>query len=102
MTELLKDLMHDRADTLGAPDLDVQGIVREGHRRVHRRRTAVVGAGVAAAVVAAIAVPTLLPEASQRATEEPTLSAAFTAREASYAIGSEVHIDGLTFDVGHR
>lgn len=101
MTELLKDLMHDRADSLGAPDLDVPGMVREGNRQVHRRRTAVLGAGVAAVAVAAIAVPTLLPETSRRGSEEPSVAAAFTAHEPSYAIGSEVHIDGLTFDVGH-
>ena len=35
MTELLKDMMHDRADSLGAPDLDVLAMVREGNRRVH-------------------------------------------------------------------
>ena len=40
MTELLKDMMNDRADSLGAPDLDVLGMVREGNRRVQRRRTA--------------------------------------------------------------
>ena len=27
MTELLKDMMNDRADSLGAPDLDVLGMV---------------------------------------------------------------------------
>lgn len=100
MTELLKDLMNDRADALGAPDLDVLGIVRDGNRRVNRRRTAVLGAGVAAAVVAAFAVPTLLRDAPQRATEV-SFAAAFTAHEPSYAIGSEVHIDGRSFDVGH-
>jgi hypothetical protein len=100
MTELLKDMMNDRADSLGAPDLDVLGMVREGNRRVARRRTAVLSAGVAAVVVAAIAVPTLLRDAPKRATEV-SFAAAFTAHEPSYAIGSEVHIDGRTFDVGH-
>lgn len=101
MTELLKDLLHERADSIGAPDLDVLGMVREGNRRVNRRRTAVLGAGVAAAVVAAIAIPSLLREAPQRAIEQRTFAAAFTAHQPSYAIGSEVHVDGRSFDVGH-
>lgn len=99
MTELLKDMMNERADALGAPDLDVLGMVREGNRRVARRRTAVLGAGAAAAVVAAIAVPTLLPEAEQRA-QEPSFASVFTAGEPSYAVGSQVYVDGRTFDVG--
>ncbi len=100
MTELLKDMMNERADSLGAPDLDVLGMVREGHRRVNRRRTAVLGAGVAAAVVAAVAVPSLM--LNDRDTgREWSYAAAFAAHEPSYAKGSTVTIDSHDFDAGH-
>ncbi len=59
MTGLLTDLMHDRADHLAAPDLDLAEITRDGDRRVRRRRTAVAGGLAAAAAVAALAVPPL-------------------------------------------
>lgn len=100
MTELLKDTMSERADALGPPYLDVLGMVREGNRRVARRRSTLLVAGAAAAVVAALAVPALRPDAPQRATDERSVAAAFSAHEPTYAIGSEVHIDGRTFDVG--
>ncbi|PUA79634.1 hypothetical protein [Nocardioides currus] len=102
MTELLKDTMDQAADSLLAPDLDVQAMVREGDRRVGRRRTAVVGAGVAAAVVAAIAVPSLLPQDQQRATEPVGFAAVFEAHQPSWATGSEVHVGGRSFDAGHQ
>ena len=50
MTGLLTDLMHDRADRLATPEVDLATIARDGDRAVRRRRTAVVG-GVAAASV---------------------------------------------------
>ncbi|WP_248581442.1 hypothetical protein [Nocardioides sp. InS609-2] len=55
MTGLLSDLMHDRADTLAAPELDLDALMRDGQRRVVRRRTAFVGGGAALAVVAVVA-----------------------------------------------
>lgn len=61
MTGLLKDLMHDRADHLDAPDLDLGTITRTGDRRVRRRRAALAGGLAAAAVVAGLAIPALLP-----------------------------------------
>ena len=45
MTGRLKDVMHDRADSLDAPDLDVAAMVRDGDRRVARRRTRTAGVG---------------------------------------------------------
>ena len=66
MTGLLNDLMHDRADRLEPPELDLAGIVREGDERVRRRRTAVVGGAprwpcVAAVVPGAPGVPAPAP-----------------------------------------
>jgi hypothetical protein len=100
MTELLKDMMNDRAGSLDAPDLDVLGMVREGNRRVQRRRTGVLGAGVAAAVVAAIAVPTMLTNDRDTARELGPASA-FATPQPAWAIGSTVHVGDEQFDVGH-
>jgi hypothetical protein len=100
MTELLKDLMNDRAGSLGAPDLDVLGMVREGNRRVRRRRTVVLGAGVAAVVVAAIAVPTVLTNDRDRARDLAPASA-FATPQPAWATGSTVHVGDEQFDVGH-
>jgi hypothetical protein len=101
MTELLKDMMNDRAGSLDAPDLDVLGMVREGNRRVQRRRTAVLGAGVAAAVVAAIAVPSILTNDPDTARELGPASA-FATPQPAWATGSTVHVGDESFDVGHR
>ena len=101
MTELLKDMMNDRADSLGAADLDVLGMVREGNRRVARRRTAVLGAGVAAVVVAAIAVPRVLTNDPDAAREIAPASA-FATPQPAWATGSTVHVGNEVFDVVHR
>jgi hypothetical protein len=53
MTGLLTDVMHDRADRLGPPPVDLEAITRNGDRRVRHRRTALVGGITAAAVVVA-------------------------------------------------
>lgn len=59
MTGLLTDLMHDRADHLDGPDLDLARITRDGDRRVRRRRTALVGGVAAAVAIGVVAVPSL-------------------------------------------
>ena len=99
MTDLLTELMHDKADSLGAPDLDVLAMVREGNRRVRRRRNAVLGAGIAAVVVAAIAVPTMLVNGRDTAREvQPT--SIFATPQPAFATGSTVHVGDRSFDVG--
>lgn len=105
MTDLLTELMHDKADSLGAPDLDVLAMVREGNRRVRRRRSAVSGAGVAAAVVAAIVVPRMLtidPDAARELEPAPAPASAFATPQPAWATGSIVHVGDEQFDVGHR
>jgi hypothetical protein len=59
MTGLLNDVMHDRADHLDPPLVDLEAITRDGDRRVRRRRTALLG-GVAAASVVLVAGSALL------------------------------------------
>jgi hypothetical protein len=60
MTGMLQDLLHERADELGPPALDLAEITGTGDRRLRRRRTTLVGGLAAAAVVAALAVPAAL------------------------------------------
>lgn len=99
MTELLKDMMNERADSLGAPDLDVLAMVREGNRRAARRRTTVVALGAAAAVVAAFALPSLLADSPDKGRDvQPT--SAFATPQPSYATGSTVHVGTASYDVG--
>jgi hypothetical protein len=106
MTGLLKDVMHDRADSLDPPQLDVAAMVRDGEQRVARRRTRSIGlAGLAAAAAAVVAVgaPSLWPSGTTTATtttSESPFAAAFDAHEPAYALGATVHVDGRTFDVG--
>ena len=105
MTGLLKDVMHDRADSLDPPELDVAAMVRDGERRAARRRAALGGlAGLAAAAAAVVAVgaPSLWPSGTRTATttSESPFAAAFDAHEPAYALGATVHVDGRTFDVG--
>ncbi len=103
MTGLLNDLMHERADGLDRPHLDVDSIVREGDKRVRRRRTAVVGGVAALAVAAAVVAPSVLGGTGKTAQDrDPDLVAAFAAHSPSYAVGSRITIDGTTFDVGHK
>jgi hypothetical protein len=102
MTGILTDVMRDRADSLDAPTLDVAAMVRDGESRVARRRFRTTGAvGLAAAAAAAIAVgaPALWSGGATTATESP-FAAAFEAHSPAYAVGSTVHVDGRTFDVG--
>ena len=103
MTGQLTDLMHERADRLERRDLDLEQIVREGDKRVQRRRTALVGGVAALAVAAAVAIPALVGgggPGDDTTVIDPDLAAAFVAHTPSYALGSEVTVDGTTFDVG--
>ena len=59
MNAILRDLLSDRADAAGTPDLDVDELVALGERRVSRRRRAALGdtaAAVALTVGASIAI----------------------------------------------
>ena len=103
MTGLLNDLMRERADGLDRPHFDVDGIVRDGDKRVLRRRTAVTGGVAALALAAAVVAPSVLGGKGQTAQDrDPDLVAAFAAHSPSYAVGSKITIDGATFDVGRK
>jgi hypothetical protein len=103
MNGLLSDVMNERADGLERTAIDVAGIVHEGDRRVRRRRTAALGGAAALTLAVAVAVPALVGGRGpgDDTVTDPDLAAAFVAHTPSYAVGSEVTVDGTTFDVGH-
>jgi hypothetical protein len=102
MTGLLSDLMHDRADSLERVRFDVDGLVAAGDKRVRRRRAAVVGGLAALAVAAGVLAPQVLARDGGPTAVDADLVAAFGAHSPSYAVGSEITIDGETFDVGRK
>jgi hypothetical protein len=88
MTELLKDTLTERADSTEPPALDLDGIVSAGDRRIRRRRaTSVIGAAMVTLAVIAGGISI----ARSVNHEPPMVSAGFTERRATYAIGSEIH-----------
>lgn len=100
MTGLLKDVMHERADSLDAPDLDMAAIVRDGERRLGSRRRGVVGGLVAAsvAVAAVVAVPLLRPADDV----DGDVAGAVHSYDLAYAVGSTIHDGRRTVETGVR
>jgi hypothetical protein len=101
MTGVLKQTMDERADRLGGIPVDLEAITREGDRRVRRRRS--VTAGVAGVLVtAAIMIPFVVNRDTGGVPDDRDRVAVGTAPRLSYAVGSVIHHDGRTTDVGHR
>ncbi len=100
MTGLLTDVMHDRADTLDAPDLDVAAMVRDGDRRAGRRRVVgLVGLTAASLVVAAgVTLPALLSGDARDA----DVSAPVVSYDLAYAVGSTIHDGSRTVETDVR
>ncbi|KRF36002.1 hypothetical protein [Nocardioides sp. Soil805] len=99
MTGILEDVLHDRADSLAAPDLDVAAMVRDGERRARRGRVGVIAAVAASvAVVGALAVPAVLPD------REPgsTVAVQPRAEPLVYAVGTSIHDGDTVIDTGVR
>lgn len=95
MTGLLTDLLHDRADRLGAPDLDLAEITRDGDRRVRRRRTTLAGGLAAVAALAAVVVPSSVLDGDEPARRD--LVADGTTRDPqqlAWVTGSVLHRQG--------
>jgi len=102
MTDLLTETLHERADALPAPQLDVTAMIHTGDRRLRRRRAAVRGGLAAAALTVAVTVPWALGGGdAPRGVDDGGLTAAFAAHAPSYAVGSVVRLDDESFDVGH-
>lgn len=104
MNGLLRDLLSERADAAGAPDLDLGELIAEGEQRVTRRRRLVLG-GTAAAVVLTVGASFALVRAGDRSTspEIPptTNSPSITvedppdtddgSRPLTYGVGATIH-----------
>ena len=88
MTGQLTELMRDRADALDGPVLDFYGLVREGDRRVRRRRVALAGGLAALAVAAGLVAPLVVDGTDDRGALDPDLATAFGAPSPAYAVGS--------------
>jgi hypothetical protein len=101
MTEKLKTLLHDRAETVafGAPDLDA--VIRAGDRRLRRRRGAAALGGLATvAVVGALLVPRLGgsgDDDGRRVAHDPGAPA-----QVSWVLGSVLHDGARTVDLGFQ
>lgn len=109
MTGLLTDTLHDRADRLEPPALDIAGIIATGDRRRRRQRAGGLAVGACALLVAAgLAIPPLVGgDSGGGSGVDPdrggsAFATAFAENRPSYAKSSQIHLDGRTFDVGHR
>ena len=66
MNGMLRDLLSERADTAGSPDLDLHDLIARGERGIRRRRRVAV-AGTAAAVALTVGASFALVRAGDRA-----------------------------------
>ncbi|MGZ0145425.1 hypothetical protein ACXJJ3_00025 [Kribbella sp. WER1] len=83
MTDLLKDTLTERADTVEPPPLDLDAIIATGNRRLSRRRALpLLGGGAVAVAGGSLAVA-----ASRKHLVPPP----FTERRPTYAVGNEIH-----------
>lgn len=103
MTEKLKTLLHERADHVDFAVPDLEAMVRDGDRRIRRRRTGLVAAIAAAAVAGVLLVPQLGgPDRAERRTDvavQPSTSG----RQLTWATGRVIHSSGGdSVDVGHE
>ncbi|QCX27277.1 hypothetical protein [Nocardioides jishulii] len=104
MAPRLSDLMHDRADRLSPPVVDLDAVVSTGERLVRRRR-ALAGAGMATATAAvllgAVALPQLGPGNGPGRTpgSQFSFAGAFADRSPAYAVGTSFHVAGRDFTV---
>ena len=99
MTGLLIGVMHEHADTLPAPDIDLDAIVAEGERQVRRQR---LGTGLVAAARAGPKPPTARSVPRHLGGEEvsPASRGAFAEGSITYALGRHIYWDGHALDVG--
>lgn len=102
MTELLRDVLHEHADTTPAPHVDLDEIIGDGKRRVRRRQAT---SGLAAASLLAVVAGTGFAVQGFLGTAEPAPAQAahpFEERRVSWATDGAIHWGADTFAVGRR
>lgn len=101
MTGLLNRVMHERADQLPTPQLDLDQILRDGRRRLRRNRLATAAASVAAVAAVATAVPLATGHWDTSGEQiAPATPPPFEQPQITYAVGSTIHYGERTIDVG--
>ena len=100
MTDLLHEVMAEKAEALPPPTIDLARLQRDGERMIRRRRMTLLGAAVATVVAGGLAIPLVVPEPGADRARERSITAAFAAGTPTYAVGSVMHIGDRSFDVG--
>ena len=102
MNGMLRELLSERADAAGTPDLDLGDLIARGERSATRRRRVVVG-GTAAAVVLTVGASFALVQVGNDRTSPPvgpptippsnviTPDATDDSRPLTYGVGSTIH-----------
>src|SRR5215211_6827046 len=70
MNGILRDLLSERADAVGSPDLDLHDLIAQGEQQVRRRRRVALG-GTAAAVVLTVGASFALVQVGEDRTSPP-------------------------------
>jgi hypothetical protein len=103
MNGMLHDLLSERANAAGSPDLDLQDLIAQGERAIRRRRGVAVG-GTVAAVVLTVAASFALGQVGNDRTSPPvgpptdppsnvdvTPDATDVSRPLTYGVGTTIH-----------
>ncbi len=101
MSELLKDVMNERAMKAEGPDLDLDAIVANGDKRVRRNRVLLMTVATAAAVLVAVAVP-LVISAVKSGDNDPQpvdTPGEFEQRTTTYSVSSTIYYGDVAVDV---
>ena len=97
MTRLLHDVLHEHADGLPAPHVDLDTVVRAGDRRVRRGRV-VAGLAAAAAVTLVAGAAFVVPRALDTSEPQPvTPPKPFVGHDVTYALGDTLVWGDETF-----
>jgi hypothetical protein len=109
MNGMLRDLLRERADAAGSPELDLQELIAHGERRITiRRRVAL--AGTAAAVALTLGASFTLSQIGDRATSpvgpptnppsnvDVTPDATDHSRPLTYGVGATIHYGGRVIE----
>lgn len=104
MSDSLKHLLRQGADTVEQPRLDIDDLVTQAERRLVRRRLTVAVASAAAVVLIAAGGLALRPDEGRPSPAPPgpsqTVNPRGTPRALTYAAGSTIHFGDATIDAG--